>query len=76
MAHPRRVAKVASQIQREISELLIYDPVVQTAVCQERKTSMDDQLSAVASITHVYVSNDLQVVKAYVSIYSDDIGKR
>jgi hypothetical protein len=26
-AHPRRVAKVASQIQREVSEMFIYDKV-------------------------------------------------
>eukprot|EP00878_Enallax_costatus_P036865 GHUV01041442.1.p2 GENE.GHUV01041442.1~~GHUV01041442.1.p2 ORF type:complete len:127 (+),score=15.24 GHUV01041442.1:632-1012(+) len=60
-AHPRRVAKVASQIQREISEMFIYDKVVQAAICPEKRAGLDDKLSAVASITHVYVSNDLQV---------------
>lgn len=38
MAHPRRVAKVAAQIQREISELFITDPVVQAAICQVSST--------------------------------------
>jgi ribosome-binding factor A len=182
-AHPRRVAKVASQIQREISEMFIYDKVracrgtrgarapavaaicnhscqlfivhlsrdttllplpacrcptrrhhnhpplaplaqvVQEAICPERRSGMDTALSAVASITDVYVSGDLQVcacvrvvtggsrsgavascrcactlgavqanngalacaawhmpsvaqvVKVYVSVYSDDAGK-
>lgn len=75
MAHPRRVAKVASQIQREIGEMFVSDPVIQAAICPERKLG-DDTLSAVASITNTYVSNDLQVVKVYVSVYSDDYGKR
>jgi hypothetical protein len=35
--------------------------VVQEAICPERKRGLDDQLSAVASITEVYVSGDLQV---------------
>jgi hypothetical protein len=30
-AHPRRVAKVSSQIQREISEMFIYDKVTAAA---------------------------------------------
>jgi hypothetical protein len=85
--------------------------VVAAAVCPERRGG-DDVLSALASVTYVYVSNDLQVgcgelraacclhgpqgcrrgspasgvsaagtllalqvVKAYVSIYSDERGK-
>lgn len=35
--------------------------VVQEAICPEKKRGLDDQLSAVASITEVYVSGDLQV---------------
>lgn len=49
---------------------------IPSVLSQERKTSLDDALSAVASLTHVYVSNDLQVVKAYVSVFSDEVGKR
>ncbi|GLC41423.1 hypothetical protein PLESTB_001013000 [Pleodorina starrii] len=75
MAHPRRVARVSSQIQREIGEMFITDPVIQGAICPERKGG-GDTLSAVASITNTYVSNDLQVVKVFVSVYSDDYGKR
>ncbi|GIL62147.1 hypothetical protein Vafri_16417 [Volvox africanus] len=75
MAHPRRVARVSSQIQREIGDLFVSDPVIQAAICPERKGG-GDTLSAVASITNTYVSNDLQVVKVFVSVYSDDYGKR
>lgn len=49
--------------------------LLQEAICPERRFAMDNQLSAVASITSVYVSNDMQVVKVYVSIYSDERGK-
>ncbi|KAG2437194.1 hypothetical protein HXX76_005858 [Chlamydomonas incerta] len=75
MAHPRRVAKVSSAIQREVGDMFVSDPVIQAAICPERKLG-DDALSAVASITNTYVSNDLQVVKVFVSVYSDDYGKR
>jgi hypothetical protein len=37
--------------------------VVQDAICPERRVGLDDALSAIAGVTHVYVSNDLQVVK-------------
>ncbi len=39
--------------------------VIQAAICPERKLG-DDTLSAVASITNTYVSNDLQVGGACV----------
>lgn len=75
MAHPRRVARVAKQIEREVGSLLIYDKVLQQAICPERKRGMDGALSALASVTDVQVSNDLQVAKVFLSIYSDDLGK-
>ncbi|KAG7666798.1 hypothetical protein Ndes2526B_g04711 [Nannochloris sp. 'desiccata'] len=75
MAHPRRVARVAKQIEREVGSLLIYDKVLQQAICPERKRGMDGALSALASVTDVQISNDLQVAKVYLSIYSDDAGK-
>ena len=75
MAHPRRIARVAKQIEREVGSLLIYDKVLQKAVCPERKRGMDGALSALASVTEVQVTNDLQVAKVYLSIYSDDVGK-
>lgn len=73
-AHPRRVAKVASQVQRELSDMLLCDDVVRRAV--DPSGAGGGALTALASITSVYVSNDLQVVKAYVSIYSDQRGKQ
>jgi hypothetical protein len=96
MAHPRRVVKVAKQIEREIGNLLIFDnvrdgpapwlpnpqphhtqshththtqhlllvlalQVLQAAVCPERKRGFDGALSALASVTEVQLTNDLQV---------------
>ncbi|PRW60528.1 putative ribosome-binding factor chloroplastic [Chlorella sorokiniana] len=75
MAHPRRVAKVAKQIEREVGNLLITDKILQAAVCPERRRGFDGALSALASVTEVHISNDLQVAKVYLSIYSDDVGK-
>ncbi|KAI3429465.1 hypothetical protein D9Q98_005557 [Chlorella vulgaris] len=75
MAHPRRVAKVAKQIEREVGQLLISDKTLQAAVCPERRRGFDGALSALASVTEVVISNDLQVAKVYLSIYSDDLGK-
>ena len=69
------MAKVAKQIEREVGSLLIYDRVVQEAVCPERRRGMDGALSALASVTEVHISNDLQVAKVYLSVYSDDEGK-
>lgn len=48
---------------------------MQSAISPNRKLG-DDQLSAVASVTEVYVANDLQFVRVYVSIYSDEKGKK
>lgn len=74
-AHPRRVAKVAKQIEREVGSLLITDRVLQEAVCPERKRGMDGALSALVSVTDVRLSNDLQVAKVFLSIYSDEVGR-
>ena len=35
--------------------------MLQNALAPERRTGLDQQLSVVPSVTHVYVSNDLQV---------------
>ena len=75
MANPRRMARVSKQIEREIGALFVSDKVVQEAICPERKRGIDDGLSALASVTEVEVSNDLQVAKVYLSIYSDAAGK-
>lgn len=75
MANARRMARVSKQIEREIGILFVSDKVVQAAVCPERRRGIDDGLSALASVTEVEISNDLQVAKVYLSIYSDESGK-
>ena len=75
MAHPRRVAKVAKQIEREVGALLTTDQVVQAAVCPERRRGLDGAVSALASVTDVALTSDLQVAKVYLSVYSDAAGK-
>mmetsp|Transcript_19324 Transcript_19324/g.53872 ORF Transcript_19324/g.53872 Transcript_19324/m.53872 type:complete len:269 (-) Transcript_19324:254-1060(-) len=75
MAVPKRVAMVSKQIEREIGQMLLTDQVLQNAVCPERKRGMDSYLSAIASVTEVELSRDLQVAKVYISVYSDEEGK-
>eukprot|EP01023_Acetabularia_acetabulum_P023083 TRINITY_DN2266_c0_g2_i2.p3 TRINITY_DN2266_c0_g2~~TRINITY_DN2266_c0_g2_i2.p3 ORF type:complete len:286 (-),score=51.25 TRINITY_DN2266_c0_g2_i2:421-1278(-) len=70
----RRVAKVARQIEREIGVLLLNDRALQNAVCPERLLG-DNTLSAIASVTGVQLSGDLQVAKVYISVFSDAAGK-
>lgn len=41
----------------------------------EIKLGLDSAVSALASVTDVELSNDLQVAKIYISIYSDAQGK-
>jgi ribosome-binding factor A len=43
--------------------------ILQQAVCPERRRGFDGALSALASVTEVQISNDLQVAKVYLSIY-------
>ena len=43
--------------------------ILQAAVCPERRRGFDGALSALASVTEVQISNDLQVAKVYLSIY-------
>ena len=49
--------------------------MVQKAICPEKRLGLDAAVSAIASVTEVRVSSDLQVAKVYVSIFSDDRGK-
>lgn len=44
-------------------------------MCPERGRGFDGALSALASVTEVALTSDLQVAKVYLSIYSDDTGK-
>lgn len=57
MATDRRVARVAELIKREVSLMLL-------------SSIKDDRVGAgMVSVTDVYVSNDLQHAKIFVSIY-------
>ncbi len=60
MANSRRVARVASLIKREVSQMLMSD-------------IKDDRVGAgMVSITDVDVSGDLQHAKIFVSIYGTE----
>jgi len=81
-AHPRRVARVSSQIAREIGDLLSHDPVVSAAVSPERAqlggagAGASGAVSALVSVTDVQLSPDLQFARVLVSVYSDEKGRR
>lgn len=60
MATDRRVARVAEQIKREVSQMLFSD-------------IKDDRVgSGMVSVTDVDLAGDLQHAKIYVSIYGND----
>ncbi|KAL5563143.1 hypothetical protein UlMin_032890 [Ulmus minor] len=75
MAKPRRVAMVAKQIRRELSDMLLTDKVLQYAILPEASLGADRYLSSLTTISDVEVSSDLQVVKVYVSVFGDERGK-
>ncbi|XP_062175850.1 probable ribosome-binding factor A, chloroplastic [Alnus glutinosa] len=75
MANPRRVKMVAKQIQRELSDMLLTDKVLQYAILPEVSLGADRYLSSLTTISDVEVSGDLQVVKVYVSVFGDEKGK-
>ncbi|CAN6463634.1 unnamed protein product [Victoria cruziana] len=75
MAKPRRVKMVAKQIQRELSQMLLTDKVLQYAVLPESALGADRYLSSLTTISDVEVSGDLQVVKVYVSVFGDERGR-
>lgn len=66
---------VAQQIRRELSDMLLTDTVLQHAILPESALGADRYLSSLTTITEVEVSSDLQVVKAYVSVFGDERGK-
>ncbi|KAK9164420.1 hypothetical protein Syun_005322 [Stephania yunnanensis] len=75
MANPRRVKMVAKQIQRELSDMLLTDTVLQHAILPEAALGADRYLSSLTTISDVEVSADLQVVKVYVSVFGDERGR-
>lgn len=66
---------VAKQIQRELSDMLLTDKVLQYAILPEAALGADRYLSSLTTISEVVVSPDLQVVKVYVSVFGDEKGK-
>ncbi|XP_071717297.1 probable ribosome-binding factor A, chloroplastic [Rutidosis leptorrhynchoides] len=75
MAKERRVKMVAKQIQRELSDMLLTDQVLQYAILPEAALGADRYLSSITTISDVEISSDLQVVKVYVSVFGDERGK-
>ena len=66
MAKPRRVAMVAKQIRREISDMLLTDTTLQYAILPEAALGADRYLSSLTTISDVEVSSDLQVLLSLV----------
>ncbi|KAJ9189644.1 hypothetical protein P3X46_000912 [Hevea brasiliensis] len=62
MAKPRRVKMVAKQIQRELSDMLLTDKMLQYAVLPVAALGADRYLSSLTTISDVEVSADLQVI--------------
>lgn len=62
MANPRRVAMVAKQIMRELSDMLLTDTHLQSAILPEAALGADRFLSSVTTISDVELSADLQVM--------------
>lgn len=62
MAKERRVKMVAKQIQRELSDMLLTDRVLQYAILPEAALGADRYLSSLTTISDVEVSSDLQVI--------------
>jgi len=62
MANPRRVAMVAKQIWRELSDMLVTDKNLQYAVQPEAALGADHYLSSVTTISDVEISGDLRVI--------------
>lgn len=52
---------VAKQIQRELSDMLLTDQVLQYAILPEAALGADRYLSSLTTISDVEVSSDLQV---------------
>lgn len=52
---------VAKQIQRELSDMLLTDKVLQYAILPEVSLGADRYLSSLTTISDVEVSGDLQV---------------
>ena len=71
-AHPRRVARVAKQLEREIGMLLLTDPALRAAVSPpSRERENSGSLTGIASVSEVELTSNLQLARVYVSVYAD-----
>jgi len=71
-AHPRRVARVAKQLEREIGMLLLTDPALRAAVSPpSRERERAGSLAGIASVSEVELTSNLQLARVYVSVYAD-----
>mmetsp|Transcript_34211 Transcript_34211/g.54823 ORF Transcript_34211/g.54823 Transcript_34211/m.54823 type:complete len:303 (+) Transcript_34211:99-1007(+) len=76
MANPRRVSKVSQQMRREISNMLQTDKNIRSMISPEERMGVDNVVSVMVTVADVEISNDLQVVKVFVSILGDERGKK
>lgn len=60
---------VAKQIQRELSDMLLTDKVLQYAILPEASLGADRYLSSLTTISDVEVSGDLQVFPCAYAIH-------
>ena len=75
-ADQRRVARVQQQMRREISQMFQQDQKVKGMLNPDYKFGIDVVSTSIATVSDCEVSNDLQVVKVYVSVLGDDRVKK
>jgi ribosome-binding factor A len=69
-ANPRRVARVTKQIERELGQIMLTDKIMVDVM--KTKSTEGDARGAVCSCSGVEVTSDLQLVKVYVSVFTED----
>ena len=75
-ADPRRVARVQQQMRREIGNMFQNDAKIKGMLNPDVKFGVDVNSTTLATVADCEVSNDLQVVKVYVSVLGDERGKK
>ena len=75
---PRRVARVQQQMRREIGNMFQNDAKISLSVLSLGRLSSLSLVNSttLATVADCEVSNDLQVVKVYVSVLGDERGKK
>ena len=68
--------RVAAQMQREVSRMLVHDRRCRTAVHPDEALGMEGSaVTAIATCTGVELSRDMSIARVRVSIMSDDRGR-